>query len=387
MSSADEVLIAARTAVLENDLQQVASADPTYEPVWLWHGNIPSLNGLRAISILIVIISHLGLRPETSRPWLPHAGEMGVEMFFVISGFLITLLLLREHRRTQAVSLKHFYLRRSFRILPAYAFFLLTVFVLKQAGESEVPPRWWAAALTYTSSFLSRGDWVAAWDLSHTWSLSVEEHFYLIWPCLFLFAGLRGAFVAALACVLLTPWLRFALGTYLGYHIPALDFFSPTRMDAISAGCCLAFLASLPGFQRWTRLSGPGALAVVAAGLALLVLPNAMRPSLGHFRVFNNYQAYAANSFRPVIMAGMVWACLRSDPSGVLGKVLNARFLAFIGVISYSLYLWQQLFLNPFRSHWICLWPMNVLATLLAALFSYWVIELPFLRLKERYKC
>src|SRR4051812_37665351 len=83
------------------------------EPLWLWRGTVPSLNGLRALSILVVLASHLGMRQDSTIPWLPIAGEMGVEMFFVISGFLITLLLLREQRRTGTVSLRAFYLRRA----------------------------------------------------------------------------------------------------------------------------------------------------------------------------------------------------------------------------------------------------------------------------------
>src|SRR5260370_11172766 len=165
--------------------QEKPAADPG-EPVWLWQGQLPCLNGLRAISVLVVIVAHLSSKPNTPFSFAHHSGAVGVEMFFVISGFLITLLLLREHRRQGTVSLKGFYLRRVFRIVPAYALFLSVLLGLELAGGIHIPVVSWGRAVTYTTSFFDFQS--AGRDLAPTRALSVEEHFYLLlaWLCLLL---------------------------------------------------------------------------------------------------------------------------------------------------------------------------------------------------------
>jgi peptidoglycan/LPS O-acetylase OafA/YrhL len=358
------------------------------EPPWLWRGTIPSLDGLRAVSIALVVVSHLALGAETG-PFsrFVGAGALGVEMFFVISGFLITLLLLREQRRSDRVSVKAFYVRRAFRILPAYVCFLLGLFLLQCLGFLSLPFAAWVRPLTYTTSFFP----LPHWDLAHTWSLSVEEHFYLLWPLAFVFFRPRGAFLAALLCVLLTPGIRAVLLGFLDGSALRLSYFTPTRMDAIAVGCCLAFLAVSPAFRRRALVSGARtATAVLLAATLLLLSLWALFASAdcdgpGQAGLLGGVKRVCFNSVKPILLACLIWVCV-TRPSDWFGKVLNAWPVAFLGKLSFSVYLWQQLFLNPQRDHWTCQYPMNLGCVLVAALLSYWLVEQPFLRLKERFQ-
>src|SRR5580692_8626360 len=146
---------------------------------------IASLDGLRAVSILLVLTSHsiLGTHSFAFRLLFLHA-DLGVRVFFIISGFLITTLLLNERAESGGISLRLFYIRRTLRILPAFYLFVGTVAILNALGVIAVPPGNWVYVLTYTLNFDPHPPWV----LGHLWSLSVEEQFYLLWPLVMRFA-------------------------------------------------------------------------------------------------------------------------------------------------------------------------------------------------------
>ena len=140
---------------------------------------LPSLDGWRAVSIGLVLVQHSTMAagfPPALTPWIKRfdLGSLGVQFFFVISGFLITWLLLQEQARHGRISLKHFYLRRALRILPVYFFYL---FVLGCLTRYEQPGYLWAANLTFTTNYFWPPEGTA-----HFWSLGVEEQFYLLWP-------------------------------------------------------------------------------------------------------------------------------------------------------------------------------------------------------------
>jgi peptidoglycan/LPS O-acetylase OafA/YrhL len=341
------------------------------EPRWLWRGTVPSLNGLRAVSVAIVLAVHSLHQANVPSHWLPIQGSTGVDVFFVISGFLITLLLLREQRNTGTISLRQFYLRRSLRILPAY--FAYLTFAALCCGVSRFSL---ISAASYTATF-----WLQDldWDVMHTWSLCVEEHFYLVWPPVLILLGRRKAFLAAIGCIALTPILR-ALFHVLFQGRMDLRFFSPTRMDAIAAGCVLAFMATSPRLASRSWLSGIRGRWVCALGIALIVASKIIIENWSHNRAVGYYCAFASGTVNALAIAGIVWACV----TGTFSRFLNWRPVAFFGLLSYSLYLWQQPLFDPARTGPLFSMPLNLAIATVAAVCSYYFIERPLLGLRRQ---
>src|SRR5437763_9987680 len=152
---------------------------------------LPSLDGLRALAALMVVVGHAGKVLQVGRH-LPFGsgvvdawGPVGVTAFFVLSGFLITRLLVQERHHTGTVRLRQFYLRRAFRILPAYWVYVAAIAILARMHLALAPPSGFARSLSFTTDYLNPHSWV----LNHSWSLSVEEQFYLLWPVLLVLAG------------------------------------------------------------------------------------------------------------------------------------------------------------------------------------------------------
>src|SRR5579871_2825103 len=148
-------------------------------PSWAASGRVPSLDGLRAVSILLVLWCHVaptwGIAGRSVLGKVASEAEIGVDVFFAISGFLITLLLLRESDRHGSISLRGFFARRALRLLPAFAAYLLYVAALARAGIVEAAAVDWVAASTYTINTLSVFGHQTTWALGHLWSLAVEE--------------------------------------------------------------------------------------------------------------------------------------------------------------------------------------------------------------------
>ena len=340
-------------------------------------GRIPSLDGLRALSISLVLFAHLsGTRFFPSFVAARRdLGNIGVRVFFVISGFLITTLLLQEIASRGRVSLKLFYLRRSLRIFPCAYVYLLVAAVLSWLGVIALSSTDLLHAATYTVNY----EMVRQWHIIHLWSLSVEEQFYLIWPVLLYFLGARrglwfaaGGLVAAPVARLLTwyylPDLRWSIGTSF-----------QTNADALAAGCVLAGLRlrlwASPGYLRFQRSAG--FLIVPLAGVATGVL-------LSYEDGFAVLVSYGiGQSILHVSIALCIDRCVR-DHTGMIGRVLNWRPMVFVGVLSYSLYLWQQPFLNRLSRLPVNWFPLNLICVFAAALGSYYLIERPFLELRRR---
>jgi len=340
--------------------------------------HLPSLNGLRAISVTIVILYHfirfsIDVNPDIYLHFPIFDGQFGVNVFFVISGFLITSLLLKEEEDFGRISLKGFYTRRTLRIFPAYFFMLLVYWVLQLLGFLHIPHQSWLTSLTYTKYINYRIDWYTA----HTWSLSIEENFYLLWPAIFLL-GKKARENAAMFLIFIVPIIRTYLNANPVDWINDLSFF--TRIDSIAMGCffalnrqeiidrlslhwkkafylSLVILFLLPWVADWAKQSGWGFIFI-----ALGVLHGSI-----------------ANVLIAVVMMYSVFG-----PKGVWHKTLNSRVFNYVGVLSYSLYLWQQLYISQ-RSWWITHFPQNIILIFLTAMFSYYIIEKPFLKLKSRF--
>lgn len=351
---------------------------PMPRPPWVSRGRVPCLDGLRAVAITLVVLSHRAPSPGAESflrvMGLFSAGHLGVTVFFVLSGFLITLLLLREHSDNGRVSLRKFYVRRGLRLVPAYGAYLVCVAVLVCGGWIRLPGRFWVAALTYTMCFmpyLQRG-----WQLAHLWSLSVEEHFYLIWPLLLVALKPKRALALIAVYVVASPLIRYLIWWKFP-HALDIDYCSPSQMESIATGCLLAGLVHLDKGLRFLAFLRAYAGRVAMIGLIGLALSIAMARILWRFDVLFGDPSNAF--FIAIIMAGLLFM-----RDGVVNRVLNAKSVVLVGVLSYSIYLWQQLFMTR-STYWACRWPVNVILALAAAGLSYAFIEMPFLRIKGRF--
>jgi peptidoglycan/LPS O-acetylase OafA/YrhL len=341
--------------------------------------DIPSLDGLRALSIGIVILSHcwssmpVAVRNIPLVPAILSDGHLGVAVFFVISGYLITLLLLRELDASGTISLKRFYFRRSLRIFPAFYVFMAVMAILWAMGI--IPEHWpsFLAAATYMRAYYRDAQGIF---IAHTWSLSIEEQFYLAWPLILLRLRRERAMLAALTTVIMMPlvrlamyWLTPTLRGHEGYMIQGW-------IDTIMVGCLLALLK---GDARWERchrryLNAWTASALMA--LAFVVTPYVYSKLEG--RIAGAYGLAVFYSIQPICIGAVLLYVVENSKS-FAGKILNTALLRHIGVISYSLYLWQQLFTSP-EMH---LFPLGLLYLLIVAESSYWFIEQPALRLRS----
>ncbi len=237
------------------------------------HGErIPSLDGLRALSIALVMVGH-AVGTVGAPAWrLPvvaaGVANLGVQVFFVISGLLITTLLDVETDRTGRIDLLKFYFRRTLRIIPPYYAALAILVLLSAQGVISVTTADVWHALTYTSNYQPS----RSWNVGHFWSLGVEEQFYLLWPALLLWAGRRRGVGLALAAVILVPLVRTLAWVLLPSYRPYVGTSFDTTADALAAGCLLALASRhgmLPAF--WLRLRASKWTPLLA--LALVVLP------------------------------------------------------------------------------------------------------------------
>ncbi len=338
-------------------------------------GRIPCLDGLRAVSIALVIWAHMsGTRafPNAFKlgPWMGDLANLGVRCFFVISGFLITSLLLAELNRRGAVSLKSFYLRRVFRIFPAFYAYLLVAILASSMGVWQLLD----GDLFYAAVYLMNFRQERAWVVGHLWSLSVEEQFYVMWPFVVWAFGRKGALVASLLALLISPFLRLGWFYALPSHELLIGEAFPTIFDAIAAGCFLAAarerLWSVRAYRKF-----------VCSPLALL-LPVSFILVNAWLTEITKLFWLVGETYINVTVAMFIDHAIRT-PNSRLCRVLEQRFLVFVGLLSYSLYLWQQPFLNRHSDAIWCTFPVNLLCVAGMALASYYLVEKPMLRLRK----
>ena len=342
---------------------------------------LPSLDGLRAICIVLVLGSHAALStgfPPELRHWTQFVfnGKVGVLAFFVISGFLITYLLLREEDRFASISLRSFYARRAVRILPVYFAYLGVVAALDLVSRLDLSRCQYLTAVSFTKNF-----GCSAWVDGHLWSLAVEEQFYLLWPLTLVWGTQRTRAVAALLVVLVAPVARAAL-YWLGLKEASLYSF-PANMDALMAGCLLAFVLvrhEAKGEEFFAKYVSLGRFCAVASiYLVVALTTNAIG---GPFTVpfGTSVQAFAA-----AYLIGSYVVVRR----GASYSILNLRPVAFVGVLSYSIYIWQQLYFTNARSvGWpelgLLEFPGNIAAATVTGAASYILLERPLLRLRKK---
>ena len=345
---------------------------------------IPTLDGWRAVSIVLVILHHLHV--QCSVPVLgallrilSDEGEIGVELFFAISGLLICTRLLDEEARTGNINIKNFYVRRFFRILPAAFLYLAVVGVLGAFHLIPLLPVDWFASLLFFRNYAMLFAYVhnsplaLHWYTGHFWSLSMEEHFYLLLPgVLVLFRKTRlrilGAFATVVAC-----W-RLILAHVLHRNYQ-FGFRTDTHLDALLIPAMIALLLFPLMRNQTVRRFIPAWSFVLFLGLEITLLAT---------------KAPFSCTAQAIVLPLLILSTVR-NPSAFPGACLEWLPLRWIGRISFSLYLWQQLF---FGVNWagsppgiaaLREAPLNFAGLLSCAVLSYYMVETPFIRLGHRF--
>jgi peptidoglycan/LPS O-acetylase OafA/YrhL len=331
-----------------------------------WHGAyLPTLDGWRAIACMLVVVDHtargIGLG---DRSGFLH-GQHGVNIFFGLSGLLITTKIIEEREQSGTISLLNFYRRRVFRLFPAAFLFLAVVAVLASLGYVFVNTIDFTACVLYFRNFCdSPGSLVTA----HFWSLAIEEQFYLVVPAMFLLLGTRRFqwFAAGgIAVSAFSRWLFFY--KHPGYSY-LLALRTDMRVDGLLAGCLMATVLNDGRARAWLK--------------RVLTLPIWFALATGCVWWIHRHGEFTTvleSLLLPVLLAGTVLLC-----ETWLGRILEWKPLGLLGRASYSVYLWQQLFAfhtsaNSTLSS-LQRFPLNIVAIFTFAAASYCIVERPLLK-------
>jgi len=366
------------TLELASQLPATAIREPEFRL-----GHRPELDGLRGVSILLVLLHHLWFS------FLP-GGFLGVDVFFVLSGFLITSLLVQEHERYGRISLRHFYVRRALRLGPALIVFMAglgmyALCFLDRAKAAEI-----YQGILLTASYVS--NWVFALKpavkigpLGITWSLAIEEQFYLVWPLLLglalRFKVSRRAIVCGLILAILSIALHRRILTEDGFAIRRLYYATDTRADALLIGCLVALLLSwrLIPQSRWFR---PVINAVAITG-ALFVIYLAGTADMPLLSLYLGWFTLVALAIGVNLIVLMLW-----PPAWAL-QLLRTEPLVWFGRISYGVYLWHypvRIFICPDdENSSISRVLLTAFVSIGIAALSFYLIEKRFLSLKDRF--
>jgi peptidoglycan/LPS O-acetylase OafA/YrhL len=342
------------------------------------------LDGLRGIAVLIVMAYHLDeLAPQLTM--LTTGGFLGVDIFFVLSGFLITSVLLNEYRQTSTFSLSNFFIRRFFRLTPALWVFLFFVLAFGEKLQpdffSYISYDTFGYAFTYTINWKSAATGMSG-QLNHIWSLSIEEQFYIVWALLLYKAFEKGRSRERIATatglligfLILQRGIRAATGT--GHNI--LYYSTDSRIDGLLIGC----LASMVYF--W-KLAGQGFLTSGAFRrlfLASLIVGSCIFITFS----YNDRQLYYGfiSLFSLSVAITILW--LISNESTLIHRFLENSALRWIGKISYGLYLWHFFFFTVAKKQFDGIPQQVALGLTLsfaAAVLSFYFVERPILTLKD----
>ena len=337
----------------------------------------PSLNGLRGISIIMVLFDHIFLK---NRNILINtlSGALGVNIFFVISGFLITTLLLKEYHKTGSISIKNFFIRRALRILPVAYLYCLVLAFLNFIFHLNIGYKSFLGALLYfrNLTFSSFNDWQTA----HFWSLSVEEQFYLIFPLIF-FKSRNLFFTAVFSLVFIIPVTNYLFSIkylFSDSEQVKLSLKIMTDITPILAGSLAAFIL----FKSRDLLP----LMIVNSSLYNIFLFS-LAAIIHTFRL-----TFIADSFVPLLTSLLICLLIINNLvkcDNFFFAFLNTPAMAYIGILSYSIYIWQQIFLHDMP--WAHLFrfsdsiSLNIILLLIVSWSSFNLFEKRFLALKTKF--
>lgn len=344
-------------------------------------GYIRGFDGLRAISIILVVLTHLGVHedlPEQQfirdRLWGLFSGATGVNIFFTISGFLITRSLIAEKLRDGTVDLKKFYLRRFLRLTPPFVLFMIINIFLVLLGCFKIPISAFLISFLYLYNFIPTTMYNG--HLGHTWSLAVEEQFYLLWPFVIKKVSKKSIYLIIFTIILVSYMIAITLN----------DIIIPGTRTGIKLN------DAFHGSRLFIPAVGP---IMVGSFFALVHDRNKLvskmwiwfAPILYAFPLWSPVSLIEAS---PIIQSmgtaiTLTWILLHQQAQII--SALEWPPLAYVGRISYGIYLYHVIFMGTSRgSGLIAGYPWNVIVSILFAILSYELMERPLLRWKDRFR-
>jgi peptidoglycan/LPS O-acetylase OafA/YrhL len=351
---------------------------------------IRSLDGLRAIAVLLVLIKH-------SYTYLPYVisesplflfisnSDLGVKIFFVLSGYLITRLLIAEKDKTGTVNIKRFYISRALRIFPIFYLYIFIVIILKFFFYDEVGDNYWAVIFVglflwnykHLFSFTSSGNDIQY--LGHYHTLAMEEQFYLLWPFFFSKTSKQKLIKILIGLVLLIPVIRVLTYFFMPASRGQIGMMLQTGGDAILTGCLAALLENNTSFKERFFRHIHNKLLIYFTILFIFFISPIIR---FHFK--GAYDLTIGMTLNNLFLIVFLFWCV-NVPS-FFSRVLNSYVFVGIGLISYPLYLWSPFFIVELEDKsWVQQSPQNFIIVFLVAIISYNLIEKPILRLKRKY--
>lgn len=352
-----------------------------------------TLDGLRGISVLLVIgmhllaVSNFSVMSGISRAWSTVfiSGMVGVRTFFVISGFIITSVLLKEYLHTGTISYLNFYKRRFVRLIPAlYTFLIITMglqFFIAHGGQ--VLPQCVVSSMTLTVGLFLN----CPLSFVHQWSLTVEELFYLGWPLMVMLFARRSMLIPAISLMMICSGMRALNHILLSKHMQTstgvIDIWLLQYLDQLAVGSMLGF-AYVKNETSFVRMFSARPFLVRLIGFSL-VFGIQILSQLGKFGI-------VVVPLGPLIQAAgiaLLIGSLLAVPRGVCHRMLNFRPLVYVGTISYSAYLYQQVFVVPAESAGIFMqvltsFPYCIFIIFALASMSFHFVEQPLQRLASR---
>lgn len=334
------------------------------------------LDGLRAIAVFIVMAAHAG------SPYL-RSGGVGVDIFFVLSGYLITSILTAESESSGAISFQNFYIRRLLRLAPCLVMVVIFFGISTYLMQHELPWKHALIALTYTANWSNAlyGNQLGAVD--HCWSLATEEQYYLIWPFVVSALEKTGRRASEKGLLLLMLALLFAL-----YRFSMVGGFSPeriyygldTHIDGLVLGSSLSYLLKTGYLSKTDHARAIARYALPPCVIALGLMP--------HFLTWHDALMGKFGLAATAIMAAVVITTLVAGGDLLITRPLRTAPLVFIGKISYGLYLWHlpiYAVVNALLPHarFRLIFPIKIAVTVAIACASYYLVERRFLKLKR----